>query len=105
LLFWIFWVDLAYFVMSCLLAFYGFKGYYRRRVRVFLYFSFGFALLAFSDILQMVFQAKVDVLAEKVLALVRLGLYAGFVFLSVVALKKIEELWDDILKLKSEGMI
>jgi NADH:ubiquinone oxidoreductase subunit K len=91
---WIFWVDLAYFLMSCLLAFYGVRGYFERRVKVFLYFGFGFVLLAFSDLLQIVFQTQVDVLAEKVLALTRLGLYAGFVFLSAVALKKIEETHD-----------
>jgi hypothetical protein len=73
------------------LFFHGIREYYKKKIRVFLYFSCGFALLAFSDMLQIACRVPTDVLANRILALMRLSLYAGFVFLGVVALKKVEK--------------
>jgi len=85
-----FWIDVAYFVMSCVLIFHGIREYHKKRMGKLLYFVCGFALLAFSDLLQILFQKTFSFLVMRALALIRLSLYAGFVFLIVAALKKIE---------------
>lgn len=89
-----FWVDVAYFLMSCVLFFHGIREYCNEKIRVFLYFSCGFALLAFSDLLQIAYRVPTGVLTMRILALIRLSLYAGFVFLSVIALKNVKKSSD-----------
>lgn len=77
--------------MSCILFFHGIHEYYNEKIKVFLYFSFGFALLVFSDLLQIAYGVPTGVLTMRIVALIRLSLYAGFVFLSVIALKNVKK--------------
>ena len=88
------WIDVARFLIGSILFFHGIREYYIKKMKVFLYFSCGFALLAFSDLLQLVDRLLLSVLSMKILALISLSLYAGFVFLSIVALKSVKKSSD-----------